>query len=68
MTFQDQSHSYLNEVHFGECLVVSGLLNVENGNDVLMVEVSKELHLSQGSQTKHGVIEGSDLFDGHFLT
>jgi len=32
-----------------------------------MVEVSEKLHLSQSSQTKHGVVEGSDLLDGDLL-
>ena len=40
---------YLNEVHLIEGLVVAGLLDVENGDDVLMVEISQQLHLSEGS-------------------
>lgn len=33
-----------------------------------MVEVPKQLHLSQCSQAKHGVIERCNLLDRDFLT
>jgi hypothetical protein len=42
-------------------------LNVENRDDVFMVEVSEQLHLSQSSETEHGVIERGDFLDGNFL-
>lgn len=58
---------YLNKIDLGEGLVVSRLLDIENGNDILMVEVTKKLHLAQGSQTEHGVVKGRDLLDGDFL-
>lgn len=32
-----------------------------------MVEVPQELHLSKGTETEHGVIEGGDLLNGNFL-
>lgn len=32
-----------------------------------MVEVAKQLHLSQRAQTEHGMIEGCDLLDCDFL-
>lgn len=32
-----------------------------------MVEVSEKLHLPQGPQTKHGVIEWRDLLDCYLL-
>ena len=38
----------LDEVNFGKGIVIARLLNIKNRNDVLMVEVAKELHLSQG--------------------
>jgi hypothetical protein len=41
-----QGEAYLDEVDFGETFIVSGLLDVKNGNNVLMVEVSQQLHLS----------------------
>lgn len=33
-----------------------------------MVEVSQKLHLSQGAQAEHGMIERSNLLDRDFLT
>lgn len=60
-------HTYLNEVDFVESLVVAGFLNVENRDDVLVIEIPQKLHLSQGSQAEHGVIERRDLLDGDFL-
>jgi hypothetical protein len=59
--------AHLNQIDLGEGLVVAGLLDVENGNDVLVVEVSEQLHLSQRPQTEHGVVEGCDLLDGDLL-
>lgn len=59
--------AYLDEVDLSEGLVVSRLLDVENGNDVLVVEVPKQLHLTQRPQTEHGVVEGRDLLDGDLL-
>jgi hypothetical protein len=60
--------AYLDEVHFSKSLVVPRLLDVENGDDVFVVEVSQQLHLAQSSQTKHGVVERCDLLDGDLLT
>ena len=39
-------HAHLNEVNLGERLVVARLLDVENRDDVLMVEIPQQLHLS----------------------
>jgi hypothetical protein len=61
-------HEFLNQVHFEEALEIARFLNVENGDDVLMIEVTKELHLSKGAKTEHGMIEGSDFLDSHLLT
>ena len=36
----------------GECLVVARLLDVEDGNDVFVVEVAQELHLTESAQAK----------------
>lgn len=60
-------HPYLNEVHLGKGLVVSRLLNVENGNDILVVEVSQQLHLAQRPQTEHGVVERRNFLDRDLL-
>ena len=59
--------THLNEIDLGKCLIIARLLDIENGNDVLVIEVAQKLHLSQGSQTEHGMIEGSNLLDGHFM-
>lgn len=60
-------NAYLDEVDLCECLVVTRLLNVEDRNDVLVIEVPQQLHLSQRSQTEHRVVERRDLLDGHLL-
>ena len=44
---------YLNEVHFRERVQAPGFLDVENRNDVLMVEVPQQFHLSEGSEAEH---------------
>ena len=61
-------HAHLNEVNLSERLVVARLLDVEDRDDVLVVEIPQQLHLSQCSQTEHGVIKRSDLLNSHFLT
>ena len=58
---------YLNEVDLCEAIITTRSLNIENRDDVLMVEISQQLHLSQSSQAKHGVIERGDFLDGDFL-
>lgn len=57
----------LYQVYFSEGFVVTRLLDVENRDDVLVVEVSQQLHLAKGAQAEHGVIERRDLLDGDFL-
>jgi hypothetical protein len=57
----------LNEVHFLEGLVVPGFLDIQDGNDVLVVEVAEELHLTECAETEHGMIERSNLLDGDLL-
>lgn len=59
---------YLDQIDFVESLIASRLLNVEDGNDVLVVEVSEKLHLSECPQAKHGVVEGCYLLDRDFLS
>jgi len=63
-----KKNTYLDEIDFGEGLIAAGFLNVEDRYNVLMVEVSQQLHLTQGSKAEHGVIEGRDLLDSDFLT
>ena len=45
--------AYLNEVDLREGFIVSWFLDIENRYDVLMVEVSKQLHLSECAQAEH---------------
>jgi hypothetical protein len=64
---QKRKTAYLNEVDLGKAVVITRSLNIEDRNDVLVVEVSQQLHLTQSSKTKHGVVERGDFFDGDFL-
>jgi hypothetical protein len=41
-----EEEAYLDEIDFSETFVVPGLLNVKNGNNILVIEVSEQLHLS----------------------
>lgn len=59
--------SYLDEVDLSEGVVAPGLLDIQDGNNVFVVEVAKQLHLTQSSETEHGVIKGCDLLDGDLL-
>jgi len=59
--------AYLDEVDLCESLEIPRSLDIQDGNDVLVVEISQQLHLSQRSQTEHGVIERGDLLDSDFL-
>ena len=45
-TLQNLAEAHLNEVDFGECFIASRLLNVKNGDDVFVIEVSEQLHFS----------------------
>lgn len=60
-------HEFLDKVDLVEAIVASRLLDIKNGDDVFVVEVTQQLHLSQSSQTEHGVVEGGNLLDGHLL-
>jgi hypothetical protein len=60
--------SYLDEINLSECVIAPWLLDVKNRDDIFVVEVSEKLHLTQGSQAEHGVVEGSDLLDGNLLS
>ncbi len=49
----EQPFSYLNKVDLVECLVTARLLNVQDGDDVLVIEVAKEAssHAAYGGRT-----------------
>lgn len=59
--------AYLNEIDLGKAIIITRSLDIEDRNDILMVEISQQFHLSQCSKTKHGVVERGDFFDGNFL-
>lgn len=65
---QKSRRFYLNKINFCEAVKGSRLLDIQNRNDVLVVEISKELHLTQRSETEHGVIERSNLLDCDLLS
>lgn len=60
-------HELLNQIHFVEGLVVSRFLDVKDADNVLVVEVTEQLHFSQGTQAEHAMIERGDLLDGDLL-
>jgi hypothetical protein len=62
------SESYLDEIDLSECFIAPWLLDVKNRDDVFVVEVPEQLHLTQGSQAEHGVVEGGDLLDSNLLS
>ena len=59
--------AYLNQVDLGEGLVTSRLLDIKDGDNVLMVEIPEQLHLTESSKAEHGVVEGSNLLDCNLL-
>lgn len=59
--------AHLDEIDFGEGLVIARFLDIQNGDDVLVVEVPEQLHFTERSQTEHGMVERGDLLDGHLL-
>lgn len=67
MNLRSSGETYLDKVDLVEAIVASRLLDIKNGDNVFVVEVAQQLHLSQGSQTEHGVVEGGNLLDGHLL-
>ena len=57
-------HQFLDEVYFFKVLEGRRAENVEDGDDVLVVKVPEQPDLSEGAQTKHGVVKGGDTLDG----
>lgn len=60
--------TYLDEIHLVEGVIAPGSLDIKDGDDVFMVEVAEKLHLSESTETEHGMIKGGDLLDGHLLS
>ena len=57
----------LDEINFGEALIVPGLLDVQNTDDVFVVKVTQQFHLTQRSQAKHAMVKRRNLLDGNLL-
>lgn len=64
---RSSGETYLDKVDLVEAIIASRLLDIKDGDDVFVVEVAQQLHLSQCSQTEHGVVEGGNLLDSHLL-
>jgi hypothetical protein len=61
------SRTHLDQINFGKAFVVAGSLNIEDGDNVFVVKVSEQLHLTQRSQTEHRMVEWCNLFDRNLL-
>ena len=61
------NNAYLDEIDFCEGLIAAGFLDIEDGYDVLVVEISQQLHLTQCSKAEHRVVERRNLLDSDFL-
>lgn len=42
-------------------------MDIQDGDNILVVKVPQQLHLSQCAQAEHGVVERGNLFDGDLL-
>jgi len=67
MNVGNPGNAYLDEIDFCEGLVAAGFLDIEDRNDILVVEISQELHLAQSSEAEHRVVERRNLLDSDFL-
>ena len=65
-TMQIRLHELLHEVNLFEVIETGGSQNVENGDDVLVMEVAQQLYLAQCPQAEHRVIKGGDTLDRNF--
>jgi hypothetical protein len=55
-------HKFLYEVDLPEAVEIGRSEDVEDGDDILMVKVTKKLYLAESTKTEHGVVEGGDTF------
>lgn len=60
-------NAHLNQIHFIESLIIAGSLDIQDGDNVLVVEIAQQLHFTECAQTKHGVVEWSNLLDRDLL-
>jgi hypothetical protein len=57
-------HELLHEIDLLEIIDGGGLKDIEDRNNVLMMEMAKELNLAECAQTKHGVIKRCNSLNG----
>lgn len=57
-------HEFLDEVDLLELLEIGWTEDVEDGDDVLVMKVAKELDLAEGAEAEHGVVKGCYALDG----
>ena len=62
-TMQIRLHQLLNQIDLLEALYIGWSEDIEDGYDVLVVEMSEELDLAEGAETEHGVVKGSYALD-----
>lgn len=55
--------AYLNQIHFCKLIKRSGGEYIQDRDDILVIEMSDELDLSQCPQTEHGMVEWTDFLD-----
>jgi len=64
-TMEVSFHELLNEINFFKVCQGWRFQNVEDGDDVLVVEMAKQLDLAEGSKAKHGVLKGRYTLYGY---
>jgi hypothetical protein len=57
-------HELLDEIDVPKVVEGGGAEDVEDGDDVLVVEVAEELDLPESAEGEHGVVKGRDALDG----
>jgi hypothetical protein len=58
-------HKLLHKIDFIEILDTGRLKDVQDGYDIFVVKVTEKLDFSQRPKTEHGMVEGSDPFNGN---
>lgn len=65
-TMEISLHEFLNEVYFLEVIQRRRTEDIEDGNDIFVVKVTKEFDLTKSAHAKHGMIERGYSFNGDF--
>lgn len=58
----------MDEINLSEAVVIPWLLDIENTDDVLVIEIPQELHLTECSQTEHAMVKWCDFLDSNLLS